>query len=48
MPDFALGIGDEIATNGEEKFILPRNLWICGKYQAFTIFLLFEPLVRQF
>nr|CAB3493852.1 unnamed protein product [Digitaria exilis] len=29
-PDLALVIGDEIVTNGEEKFILPHYLWICG------------------
>lgn len=38
MSDIAFILGDEIATNGQEKFILPCNLWICGNYLVPTPF----------
>jgi hypothetical protein len=31
-PDLVLVIGNEIATNGQKKCIIPYNLWICGKF----------------
>jgi hypothetical protein len=36
--DLLFVIGDEIVTNGKEKFILPHNLWICGKFHMPTAF----------
>jgi hypothetical protein len=42
-PDPVLVIGDEIATNGQKKCIIPYNLWICGKFYIFSAFCLTTP-----
>jgi len=38
IDDLAFILGNEIATNGQEKFVLPCNLWICGNYLVPTPF----------